>query len=115
VQQPGTWSSRWALQRPLSSGGRRPPTPRPKRCWPLPPAVALVSLRARAFPAWLGWLSVVAAAANLLMSLGIVVDSGPLVPGGALTYMLYALVPVWLLAVTTVMIMRLGKPAGATG
>lgn len=74
-------------------------------------AIATVSLRAGVFPAWLGWLSALAAAANLVMSLGIAVDSGPLVPGGALTYLLYALMPIWLVAVTTVMVVRLGKPA----
>ena len=76
-------------------------------------AVATVSLRTGVFPAWLGWLSALVAAANLVMSLGIVVDSGPLVPGGALTYVLYALMPLWLVAVTTVMVVRLGKPASA--
>jgi hypothetical protein len=74
-------------------------------------AVATVSLRAAVFPAWLGWLSALAAAGNLVMSFGIVADSGPLVPGGALTYVLYALMPIWLVAVTTVMVVRLGKPA----
>ncbi|MCZ7571676.1 MAG: hypothetical protein M5U01_24260 [Ardenticatenaceae bacterium] len=74
-------------------------------------AVAVVSLRTRVFPAWLGWLSAVIAAADLFMSLGIVVDSGPLVPGGGLTYVLYVLMVVWLVAVTTVMVVRLGKPA----
>jgi hypothetical protein len=76
-------------------------------------AVALVSLRTRAFPAWLGWLSAVAAATNLCLSLGIVVDSGPLVPGGGLTYVLYALTAVWLVVVTTVMVVRLGRPTSA--
>jgi hypothetical protein len=76
-------------------------------------AVAVVSLRTRVFPAWLGWLSAVTAAANLVMSLGIAVDRGPLVPGGALTYVLYALMAVWLVAVTTVMVVRLGRPASA--
>jgi hypothetical protein len=75
-------------------------------------AIAVVSLRSGAFPAWLGWLSTLVAAANLVMSLGIVVDSGSLVPGGAFTYVLYALMVFWLAAVTTVMVVRLGKPAG---
>lgn len=73
-------------------------------------AVAVVSLRTRAFPAWLGWLSLGAAVANLGMSLGIVMDSGPLVPGGGLTYVLYLLTVGWLLAVTTVMFARPGRP-----
>ena len=45
-------------------------------------AVAVVSLRDRAFPSWLGWLSAVAAMAHVLMSIGLVVEGGPLVPGG---------------------------------
>jgi hypothetical protein len=76
-------------------------------------AVAVISLRAGAFPAWLGWLSALVAAANVVMSLGLVADGGPLVAGGALTYVLYALMPIWLVATTTVMVVRLGKPAGA--
>lgn len=78
-------------------------------------AVAVVSLRAGAFPVWLGWLSAVAAGANLMMSLGVVVDGGPLAPGGGLTYVLYALTALWLLATTTVMVVRLGKPTDAMG
>jgi hypothetical protein len=72
-------------------------------------AVAVVSLRTRALPLWLGWLSAVTAVTNLCLSLGLVVDSGPLVPGGALTYVLYLLVAVWQVAVTTVLFVRLGK------
>lgn len=69
-------------------------------------AVALAALRTGAFPAWVGWLSAVAAAANLLMSFGIVAEDGPLVPGGPLTYALYLLMAFWPAAVTTVMVMR---------
>lgn len=76
-------------------------------------AVAVVALRTRALPVWLGWLSAGMSAANLVMSLGLVVGSGPLVPGGPLSYLLYALMPVWLLAVTTVMVMRIGRPPRA--
>ncbi len=47
------------------------------------------------------------------MSLGIGVDSGPLIPGGALTYILYALMELWLVVVTTVIVVRLGKPPNA--
>ena len=72
-------------------------------------AVAVVSLRDRAFPAWLGWLSSFAAMAHVLMSLGLVVESGPLVPGGTLTYGLYAVSLLWLMATTTVMVVRSGR------
>jgi len=73
-------------------------------------AVAAVSLRSRVLPAWIGWLSLVMAAAHLAMSAGIVVDTGPLVPGGALTYLLYLSMPIWLVAVTTAMVVRPRKP-----
>jgi len=68
-------------------------------------AVAVVTWRFKAFPAWLGWLSAAGAAVNLLMSAGIVAG-GLLVPGGALTYVLYLLQAVWQVAVPTVMIAR---------
>lgn len=72
-------------------------------------AVALTSLRTRAFPAWLGWLSAIAGAANLAMSFGIALQSGPLVPGGPLTYVLYLLMAIWPAAATTVMVVRSRK------
>ncbi len=76
-------------------------------------AVAVVSLRDRALPAWLGWFSAFAAALHLLMTFGLVATSGPLVPGGALTYVLYAALLVWLVATTTVMFVRSGRPSPA--
>jgi len=78
-------------------------------------AVAIVTRRFRAFPAWLGWLSAAAAVANLIMSAGIIAESGPMVPGGILTYVLYFLTAVWQVAVPTVMILRFGKPAKPAG
>lgn len=65
---------------------------------------------AAAFPPWLVWLAAVTALLNLVMAFGIVVDSGPLVMGAMLTYMLYALMAVWQIAVTTVLVMRLRHP-----
>jgi hypothetical protein len=77
-------------------------------------AVAVVAFRTRAFPVWLSWLSALAAVINLSLSLGLVADSGPFVPGGILTYVIYLLTAVWLLAATTVMFVTLGKPATAS-
>ena len=77
-------------------------------------AVAVVAFRTKLFQLWLSWLTTIAAAINLSLSLGIVVDSGPFVPGGILTYVIYLLAAVWVLAVTTVMFVRLGKPARAS-
>jgi hypothetical protein len=73
-------------------------------------AVAMVCLRDHAFPAWLGTLSAFAAVAHALMSIGLVVENGPLVPGGMLTYGLYAVTLLWLVATTTVMVVRSGQP-----
>jgi Domain of unknown function (DUF4386) len=77
-------------------------------------AVALVSLRTGALPAWLGWLSVAAAAAQLAPSLGIVLDGGPLAFDGWLAaYLPYPLYVVWLACATAVMLRRIGRQAPA--
>ena len=82
-------------------------------------AVAAVSLAHHAFPRWLAWFSLTASLAHFVMTLGLVVKSGPLVPGLATTYALYAIALLWLIATTTVMVFGLNrKPlldsAGAT-
>jgi hypothetical protein len=61
---------------------------------------------ALALPAWLGWLSATAGAVHLVVPFGIVLDSGPLAPGGALTYVAYLLMVAWLLTTTIVVIRR---------
>jgi len=68
-------------------------------------ATAVVSLRHRAPPTWIGWFSALVAGAHIIMFMGIAADSGPLVPGGALTYVLYGLALVWLMIVTTAVVM----------
>jgi hypothetical protein len=73
-------------------------------------AVAIVSVRDRAFPTWIGWLSAFAAIAHVLMFIGLVVERGPLVPGGTLTYGVYAVSLLWLVATTTVMVATSGGP-----
>jgi hypothetical protein len=77
-------------------------------------AVAVVSLRTRAFPVWLGWLAVVAAAAAVLLSLAVVDPSGPLAPQGWASYLLYPASIVWLVPAATVMIRRIGRRPAAT-
>ena len=72
-------------------------------------ATALVTFRTHAFPVSLGWLSAVAAVAQMLLFAGTVVRSGPLAPNGWLTYALYPVIAVWLLPTTLVMIKRAGK------
>jgi hypothetical protein len=73
----------------------------------------VVSLQAKAFPAWLGWPSLGAAAVHLAAAFGIVAESGPLTQGGSVSYVAYVLMVVWLLSATIVMIRRIGRlPAG---
>jgi hypothetical protein len=73
-------------------------------------AVSVLAFQTKVFPGWLSWLSAIAAFINLLLSVGIVADSGPFVPGGVLTYVIYLLTAVWLFATTTVMLVRPRKP-----
>lgn len=70
-------------------------------------AVALLSLRKKAFPVWLGILSAAAAAANVLMLFGIVARDGILAPGGVLTYAAYAFAPVWFVSAAILLFRRL--------
>jgi hypothetical protein len=74
-------------------------------------AVAVVTLRTRALPVWIGWLSAVTAATYLILTAGIAIDSGPLALGGWATYVPYTLMVIWVAATTTAVILRLGRPA----
>lgn len=75
-------------------------------------ACAVVSLRTKVFPAWLAWLSMAAAAAQVASLLGIVVQSGPLALDGWFTlYAPYPLLVVWLAVTSAVMVVRIGRPA----
>ncbi len=72
--------------------------------------VAAVSFPTKCFPVWLVWLTLVAAVANLIPLLGIVVESGPLAPNGWVTaYAPYPIFVVWLVSATVVMLSRIGK------
>lgn len=76
-------------------------------------AVAVVSLRTRVFPVWLGWLAVVAGAAAALLSFAVVDPGGPLAPQGWASYLLYPASIVWLVPAATVMIRRIGRHPAA--
>ncbi len=68
-------------------------------------SVAAASFRYGAFPRWMGWFAGLAAAAHFVMAFGL---SGNeiLIPGGWLTYALYALWPLWITGVATLMVRR---------
>ena len=71
-------------------------------------AVAVVSLRYRAFPVWLGCVAAVAGLAQALLWLSSVIQTGPLAPDGWLSYALYPAFVIWLVPTVIVMIKRLG-------
>jgi hypothetical protein len=73
-------------------------------------AVAVVSLRYHAFPAWLGWLSAVVAGAQALLWLSTAVQSGPLASDSLLSFVLYPFFLIWLVPATVIMIRRAGRP-----
>ena len=48
-------------------------------------AIALLSLRLRAYPRWLGWIAAAAATAAFVSTLSLIPAEGPLSPTGALS------------------------------
>jgi hypothetical protein len=74
-------------------------------------AFAVFAVRSDGLPSWLGWLAAVAAAAQLGLLAGIVVDTGPLAPGGWYSVVPYPLFVGWLAATAVVMIRQAGGPA----
>jgi len=78
-------------------------------------AVVVLSFRTKVFPAWLAWLSLASAAAQLLPVFGIVLTSGPLAADGWLAaFVPYPLHAVWLASTTVLMVRRLGASSPAT-
>ncbi|MGN6326589.1 hypothetical protein [Pseudolysinimonas sp.] len=70
-------------------------------------AVAVLVFARHAFATWIGWLSIGAAALQVVPLFGIVADGGPLAPGGWVSAFLpYPLYVVWLAAVSVVMTAR---------
>lgn len=77
-------------------------------------AVAVVTFRFGALPAWLGWLTVAAAAAQVAPVLGIALDAGPLAADGWVSaYLPYPLYALWLACTAIVTVARLGTPRRA--
>jgi hypothetical protein len=68
-------------------------------------AVAASSVRTRALPAWLVWLSAITAACQLVPVLAFVIDRGPLAFGGWISaYLPYLPYLAWLIATCIVLL-----------
>ncbi|HET9139806.1 hypothetical protein [Actinophytocola sp.] len=78
-------------------------------------AVAVLSLRDKVLPTWLGWLSALVAVAHLAGWAGIVTAGGPLSPGGWATFVIYPVFVVWLIGITTVMFTHAREPVRQGG
>jgi hypothetical protein len=70
-------------------------------------AVAVLALTHHAFASWIGWLSIAAAALEVVPLFGMIIGTGPLAPGGWVSAFLpYPLYLIWLAAVAVLMTMR---------
>ena len=67
-------------------------------------AIAALSLGPHAYPAWLGWIAVAAAAAALVFTFSLVPVSGPLSPLGWLTNLLRLVPALWYIPAIVIMI-----------
>jgi hypothetical protein len=78
-------------------------------------AIAVITSRTAVFPAWLGWLSIVAALTQLVPVLGIALDGGPLAADSWLSaYLPYPIYALWLACAAIVTVARLGVPGRST-
>ena len=69
-------------------------------------AVAILTFTRHAFASWIGWLSIVAAALQIVPLFGMIAGSGPLAPGGWVSAFLpYPLYLIWLTTVAVLMTM----------
>lgn len=78
-------------------------------------AVAVVSLRDRVFPPWLGWLSAAAAGSCVVLVCSLIDPSGPVAPQGWLSYLMYLVPVIWLAATPTAMLLRESRRTTAPG
>jgi len=68
-------------------------------------AVTVVSLRAHAIPAWMGWLSAMTALTQVVPVFSVLADTGPLASGGwASAWLPYPLYTVWLVCAAVLLI-----------
>lgn len=72
-------------------------------------AVALVSGRTKALPAWLGWFAWLLLPLSLIGAAAVFLDSGPFAPGGVFGYVGFGLTLLWFLGASVVLMQRVGR------
>ena len=72
-------------------------------------AVALVSGRTKALPAWLGWFSWLIVPVALVGGAAVFTDEGAFAPGGMFGYVVFGLLILWFLAAGFVLMQRVGR------
>lgn len=77
-------------------------------------AVALVSGRTKALPAWLGWFSWIIVPVAIVGGAAVFLDEGIFAPGGAFGYAVFALLILWFLAASLVLMRRVGRDTRVT-
>ena len=77
-------------------------------------AASAVMIRTGAIARWLGWAGLVNAVVQIIAAAALFTDSGPLAAGGAFGFIAFILALLWILAVSSLLVMRYGKIAPAT-
>lgn len=77
-------------------------------------AVALLSGRTKALPAWLGWFSWLLVPVALIAAAAVFMDTGAFAPGGMYGYVLFGLALLWFLAAGVVLMQRVGRDTTVT-
>lgn len=77
-------------------------------------AVALVSGRTKALPAWLGWFSWLIVPVALVGGASVFFDEGAFAPGAKFGYVVFGLLILWFLAAGFVLMQRVGRDTTVT-
>lgn len=77
-------------------------------------AIALVSGRTKALPAWLGWFAWLLVPVALIGGAAVMLDSGAFAPGGIFGYVTFGLFLLWFLGGSIVLMQRVGRDTRPT-
>ena len=77
-------------------------------------AIALVSGRTKALPAWLGWYAWILVPAAVIGGGAVFLDSGAFAPGGIFGYVTFGLFLLWFLGASLILMQRVGRDTAPT-